>query len=258
MKKILLLSDLQIPDHSEEALELVLQFIPDFRPNLVILNGDLLNFTGVAKYDPIPHYTVTLSDEIETARRIINKVVKIVRQSNPIVEIVWIKGNHEFRLEKFLATHATPVAELKIDGEYLISIEKIFNTKELGIKTVPYQRDFKIGDVIVEHGDLVRKHAGYTAKGMFESRGESGISGHTHRAGYYSRTRAGKTYFWIEQGCLCNLEPEPHYARRPDWAHSFVIAYQNKKQVFPQLIPIFNNSFVVNGKLYSHKKYDKR
>lgn len=254
MNKILILPDFQIPDHDQKLFPLIFEFISDFAPDHVFLIGDVLNMTGVATYEPAPHYTISVKDEIDAARPIIEKLELQIRRANSQSKITWIKGNHEYRLERFLARSANAIAEIKINGQYALSIESLFDTRRLNIETVPYQRESRIGNVIIEHGDVARKFSGYTAKAMLESRGESGFSGHTHRLGYHSRTVAGKTMFWIETGSLCNADPEPNYVRRADWQKGFALAYENDGVVFPQLVPIFNSSFVVDGKLYSYER----
>lgn len=256
MNKILVLPDFQIPDHDPKLLPLIHEFIGDFKPDHVFLIGDVLNLTGVASYEPHPHYTVSVKDEVEIAKPIIDRLVLVIRNANPKAKITWQLGNHEYRLERFLAKSANALFEIKRDGEYLVSIATLFETRKLGIEVVPYQRESRIGDIIIEHGDIARKHSGYTARAMLDSRGENGISGHTHRVSYHSQTKAGITKWWIEAGSLCNFEPEPHFVRRPDWQQSFVYLYEDEGTIYPTLVPIFNHKFIVSGKLYSYGKME--
>ncbi|MCA8938790.1 MAG: hypothetical protein KDB07_03230, partial [Planctomycetes bacterium] len=56
----------------------------------------------------------------------------------------------------------------------------------------------------------------------------SGISGHTHRLGIHYRTTLAGTKFWIENGCLCNLDPDYTHGQ-PDWQHGFTSGYWSER-----------------------------
>ena len=56
---------------------------------------------------------------------------------------------------------------------------------------------------VLTHGNVVRKHSAYTAKAMYEQYQSSGVSGHTHRLGRYSKTDMhSRSHTWLEQGPL--------------------------------------------------------
>lgn len=243
---------MQIPDHDQELLEVVYNFIADFSPDRLYLMGDQVNMTGVSKYDPAPNYHVSVMDEIHVARHIVQKIVLSARKNNKNAEIVWLDGNHEYRLQRYLASTARSIEELEVDGEQIVSIPNLFQFKQLGIKYVPYLRSvMEKGDVLIQHGTTVRKYAGYTAKAMIDSTGMSGISGHTHRLAFHTRTMMKKNLFWIENGSLCHQEPTPAYTTNPDWSLGFTYAYILKDRMFPVVVPIYNNEFIVEGKIYS-------
>jgi hypothetical protein len=82
-------------------------------------------------------------------------------------------------------------------------------------------------DLIVTHGDVVRKNGGYSARGMIDKYYQSLIMGHTHRLGMTAQRLPGigskvekQIYAW-EMGCLCDLNPI--YASAPNWQNGFGI-----------------------------------
>jgi len=81
--------------------------------------------------------------------------------------------------------------------------------------------------LLVLHGDLVRKHAAYSARGHAEKWHSSVMHSHTHRMGSSLEripavgTRAEAVRRAYEIGCLCNLQPS--YVSAPNWTNGFAI-----------------------------------
>ena len=245
-------SDYQCPDHSEAALKPLFAFIKDFKPDYFHIVGDFVNFTAVSKYDVDPHYSFDFTNEIEWCRELLGRIVRIARGANPRVLIDWDEGNHELRLIRYLIRNAKALALLNINNEEVLSIPHLFELKKLGIKYYPMTQQHKIGNILIEHGEVVRKRAGDTAKAMLDTRNMSGVSGHTHRLGYTTRT-TGDTKWWIELGCLCNLSPTPPYVKSPDWQHGFAVGLYDREKdtMYPTIVPILNNGFTFGGRLYA-------
>lgn len=245
-------SDFQCPDHNEAVLKPLFSFIKDYKPDYFHIVGDFVNFTGVSKYDVDPHYNIDFVKEVELCRELLERIVRIVRLSNPRAIIDWDEGNHELRLIRYLMRDAKKIALLNLHGEEILSIPYLFDLKRLGVKYYPMTQTHKIGGMLIEHGEVVRKRAGDTAKYMLDARNISGVSGHTHRLGYTTRTTA-TTQWWIELGCLCNLQPTPAYIKNPDWQAGFAVGQydQETKTMYPTIIPILNNRFTFGEKLYS-------
>lgn len=256
-EKHLFLSDFQIPDQNDVALELIYKFIEDFVPDKIHLVGDILNFTKVAKYDQDPYYHMGMKEEIDLGRKILKNLVNVARKVNPDTEVIWFEGNHENRLIKYLSRNASALAEITgEDGEYVNSIPHLFALRKLGVRWVGVNdRHFEHG-VRIEHGNVVRSKAGQTAHAMLDKRGASGLSGHTHRLALIMRTQGDQQRFWIELGSLCKFRFDSPYTIDPDWQNGFAFGYYSSdtKQFYPTIVPILNNTFVANGKLYGAKR----
>jgi predicted MPP superfamily phosphohydrolase len=252
LERNLFLSDFHIPDHNRAILQLIYKFIKDFKPDRLHLLGDIVNFTRAGAYEIIGE-APDLGEEINEARAIVYKLAEVARNANRKVEIIWESGNHEHRLERYLARQADSLVSIKDQyGEPLITIPHIFNLAANKIKWIPYRAKVPVGSAIVEHGDIARAKAGFTAQALIDRRGRSGFSGHTHRLAMVTRKQGDDVKFWIENGCLCNLNPTPSYTVDPDWQNSFSVAYHDieKDILYPFPILIQENSFYWEGRVY--------
>mgnify|MGYP003802785681 CR=1 FL=1 len=248
----MIISDLHVPDHDIKTLKLIYKFIPFYKPDYLDIVGDLVNFTKISKYTQDPYYEETLQDEIATAREVLQEIVETSRKANPNVVITLFEGNHESRLQKFLGRNAKELANLAFDDEYLISVPHLFQLKKFGIKWVPETKVLQRHNVSFFHGQTVRIKAGFSAQANIDKFGTSGFTGHTHGLAHITRTQSGNTKFWIETGCLCNLNPSPAYVTHPDWTQGFATAEYSFEthQFYPQIVPIINHSFQYNGEMF--------
>jgi len=254
MERHVFLSDLQIPDHDELTLKAVERFLADFKPDVLHLVGDILNLTKVSKYDQDPTYEVNLTDEIEEGKAVLGRLTRLVRKHNPKVQINFYSGNHEERLLKYLAAHAPQIALLHDDDGYYLSLPRLLELKRLGIKWIPYfKHHVEKGNVVVEHGDIARQKAGYTAHAMLDRRGSSGVSGHTHRLALICRTQGDHERFWIENGSLCKRNMGQPYAKKPDWIQGFSVGIYDPslRLMYPTIIPMVEHSFAFGGRIYA-------
>lgn len=251
-KRYLFLPDLHIPDQDKEAVALVLRFIEDFKPHVIYLIGDQVNFTSMSKFDPDPHYHSEVVDEIGEVKGFLSDLMVVAKRANKNISVVWFDGNHEQRLLKYLGRNAASLADLNIDDEFLVSIPHILGLKKLGIIYIPYGEVVELHGVTITHGMLARCKSGYTGQASIDKYGTSGISGHSHRISFTTRTRLGKTVWWIEAGCLCKLSPTPAYTTYPDWSQGFAVAVYDAKaqQLYGTQIPIMEHSFRFNKKTY--------
>ena len=114
---------------------------------------------------------------------------------------------------------------------------------------VEYEVGLDINGIFVaQHGDIIRKHSGYTAKAMYDKYGGCGIHGHSHRGGVYYKTKRDGVYGWTENFCLCSLQPD--YMRNPDWHQGFSLVHFTKDRFWAEPIPIIKRRFMYGGKLY--------
>ena len=142
-----------------------------------------------------------------------------------------------------------------------LQVEKLLQLEELGFEYYPYGKMVQVsGDFFATHGDIVRAHAGFTAKAMVDKTGVSGIMGHTHRLGQSTRRildSAGGTKLigWWENGCLCDQTKMDWTTGVQDWHLGFSVGtfFDDEGSNKFAIEPVFvhdNGSFVFGGNVY--------
>ena len=227
--KFIVLSDIHFPYHDDKALKAVYKFLEQHPVDTIILNGDILDFYDVSSYDKDPSRINSLQKEIDMAEKFFSRLRKL----SPNSKIIFVKGNHEDRLERYLKKHP----EL-----YSLNALKLPNLLGLDKYNIEYKdKGFKFGSLKIIHGDLIRKFSGYTARGELEKHDSSGICGHVHRLSCYYYRTPERYLAWYESGCLCDLNPE--YIDEPNWQQAFLYGYIEKDSFAVTPIPI------VDGKI---------
>jgi UDP-2,3-diacylglucosamine pyrophosphatase LpxH len=231
-EKSIFLSDLHVPFEQKKSLKVVDSFMSWFKPDKIYLMGDIVDFYAVSSFDKDPERITSLQEDINKA----HKILKGIRACNPKADIMYIEGNHEHRLQKYLWKHP------EISSLDALSITNLLMLTELKIAYVNQFESFKYHKFLVEHGSVVRQQSAYTARAMLEKRGMSGISGHTHRMGAHYLTNMSGSYAWFENGCLCDLHPE-YVVGQPNWMNGFSIGYFRKQgnRFNIEQIPIVDN-----------------
>jgi hypothetical protein len=174
-----------------------------------------MDMYAVSSHDKDPDRALKLNEEIEEAKCLIQRIKNAVPKK---CETVYLMGNHETRLARFLKLKAPALFKMKS-----LELPTLLELDALSVTTLDYGVPYVMPDgVLVVHGDVASSKGGYTANRMLERYGTSGISGHCHRLAMVQRTYQPETRFWIEGGCLCRLDPE--YAITPvNWQHGFVV-----------------------------------
>jgi len=218
----------------------VLDFIRDFKPDQINLLGDIADFYDISRFDKNPNRRVVLAKEIEFTRDV---VLAELRRAAPKARIIWVEGNHENRLQRYLWSRAPEIASLP--G---LDMRQLFRLPELRIQYT--QKAIEVGDVNLTHGHMVRKHSGQTAKAMMDEWGKSVVHNHTHRLGAVYKTDRGGSYLAFENGCLCSMTPE-YIPGVPNWQHGFSVGWVLPTGRFHfEQITIVDGKFVYGGKFY--------
>ncbi len=81
-----------------------------FKPEIVVLNGDVLDAPTISRHPPINWaHLPDLADEIEACGERLDEIRKAAKNA----KLVWTLGNHDARFEMRLATVAPEYARLK-------------------------------------------------------------------------------------------------------------------------------------------------
>lgn len=235
-----ILQDTHNPFQDQRALREVELFLAELQPGLLIKPGDLNDFYQISKFDKNPARANKLQKDLDSTKRMNERQRQILPNSRQIE----LDGNHEDRLRRFLWSNSQALASLDC-----LTIDGLYGLSDNEIEHIGYEEGLLINGVLmVTHGDLIRAHSGYTAKGMSDKHGGCGICGHTHRLGsYYKRDRFG-IYGWWENGCLCSLDPD--WITNPNWQQGFSIVHFTKERFWVEPIQIINRKFMYGGKIY--------
>ena len=153
-------------------------------------------------------------------------------------KIIYIEGNHEFRLKKYLITEAPIIKRLNI-----ITLQSELSLDKFEVEYVECSRNASkwtdvykmVEEIAVGHFNMVRAASGATAKGLVEKYGCSIIQGHTHRGGvYYKRLLDGKQLVGVENYCMCDLNPS--YVKHPNWQSGHSMIVDGKILTYPSIL----------------------
>jgi len=240
--------DFHYPFADNKAVDLFINFVGDFQPDNIFLNGDIVDCWSISKFTKPLHIDVRIEDELV----LVASFLKRLRKVSPDSKIVYIFGNHEYRFAKYIADNARELKGLK-----QMSLEKqiiAFCAEDPKIKFVNSglrENYVKYGKLLVGHFDRVNKHSAYTAKNLLEDKGVSLIQNHTHRGGSSYKRDFSSFKVAHENFCMCNLNPE--YTALPNWQLGFSVIHKWKASDFFRVtpIPIIKDMLIYGDKLYT-------
>ncbi len=212
-----------------------------FKPEHSIILGDFADFFDVSSHSKSVERRFKLDEEIDATKKALDEVIAIGAKNN-----VFVEGNHEDRLRRFLQDSAPELHKL-------ITIPKILELKEKGFKYVPYKQSYKIGKLNITHDTGVAgRYAHYKAMDTFQ---HNIVIGHTHRLGYAVEGNAqGERHVTMMPGWLGDVEQVDYMHRVKavrDWSLGFGIGYLDPKTgvVYLVPVPIVNYTCLIEGEL---------
>lgn len=215
-KRILCLSDIHIPYHSELALAKAVEHGKTLEPDTVLLNGDFCDFYTISRWIKNPKHR-----NFKAERQAVVEFLQWLRHEFLDVEIVAKKGNHEERWDHWLWNHAPEISD---EPEMLL--EHWLKFDDLAIEMVDKQRPVMAGKLPVLHGHELPK--GLTnpvnmARGAFLRMVDTVLVGHGHRSSSHTEsTWTHKEITCWSQGCLCDLTPEYARINKWNWGFAFI------------------------------------
>lgn len=232
--------------HDEKAWKAVLAFAKDFKPDIWILGGDMLDCGVISHHNHgKPGATEGLkliADAKEGRELFIEPVEDIV---GPKGELVYMIGNHEDWLTDL--TDKIPALEGLIDVDSLLKLKRW--------KIVPQGQAYILGKLTFVHGDTV-KGGEHVAKNAVVNYERSIRFGHHHTFQVYTKNSAlnyknAKT--GIAVPCLCNKDPKYGEGAPNRWVQGFNYGYVDTGSYSDYVVVILDGRCVVNGKVYSGK-----
>lgn len=254
---LVVLGDSQLPYANEILTELSHSFLQDIKPNGMIYIGDLIDFDNLSRFSPKPDFQSTVQQGIEAGY----KTLRDLRDSAGLKkgsEMIFIEGNHEFRLQKALLDKLPQLfgikqADVGSEERSVLHLANLMRFNELGwtyasdpTDEYPHAQYQIVDGLLASHGHMVRQQAGMSALASLSKMDSSIIMGHTHRLAitHFTRWKGSEPHLYsaIETGTLADLKGLG-YSKNPDWQGGFVTLVVDRKNntYHPELV-IYNNN----------------
>ena len=246
-KVTMFLSDTQGYKMDKKAYSSTLAFIPSLNdgkgPDEVILGGDIVDFDDVKRYRKDPRVRVRLADEINFVKtKIIEPLMTTVGDA---CSVVYLEGNHEDRLHRYLCDNAPELYEVIGDIPRVLELAK----EGIYYETERYPVSRKL---VAVHGNIVRAYSCFSAKATMMKYKTSVIMGHTHRMGmYYESGDAGREWVAIENGHMMDMAHCDYVAGPANWQQGFTVIYVYDNGWFhAEQAKIMNGAVYYGGKVW--------
>jgi UDP-2,3-diacylglucosamine pyrophosphatase LpxH len=246
-----LLPDFQVPYHDPKMVKALIRFIGDTQPDRVVHVGDFLDAPEPSRWNKsmAGEYAGTLQASLDKASNILGELR--AAYGGPVVVKM---GNHDRRIQDYVRRYAPALGSLRaLEFEELIQADKHF------VEVVHGVYDVAPGWVVA-HGDegSLSRIAGNTAAGLTTKFGASVACGHTHRAGLVPVTTGyngkSRSRFGLEVGHAMDVRQAGYLkGGSANWQQGFGILRAKGRTVLPELVPVVDKRFVVDGAVYEWK-----
>ena len=260
------------PTHDEKAIMICLKMIQELKPDVIACVGDNLDLPEMGKYVVYPSYAQTTQAAIDRATFFCAQM----RAMAPDAKIIWLAGNHEERMPKYLVMNAAAAYGLRKgntpDSWPVLSVPYLCRMDEFDVEYRPGYpaADYWVNEKLrIIHGDRV-KSSGSTAHVYLNQEKTSVIYGHIHRIETAFKTREDfdgpRTIMAASPGCLAridgaipstrggvDLDGRP-LIRHENWQQGMgVVSYEDSgaHRFSYDVIPIYDGWALYQGKEYT-------
>lgn len=241
---ILIASDVHIPDHDRKAWKAFLALVRDARPNIIVLAGDFLELHSVSLHGDFNREM--LNEDFAHGRQ----AIEAVKAAAPRAQLIYLEGNHETRLPRYLAAKSPGL-------EGIVDVPTGLKLKELGVTWVPEGRQpWSKGRLDIIHGHQMPgkngpKHHAMRMVELYGSPGRTVVYGHTHKPQVFTAPGLNGIKTAVGMGCLRTLQPGWLHGANAGWSHSFAVAElsaSGRVAVYP--VPVVDGYIYWQGKTY--------
>jgi predicted phosphodiesterase len=240
LARVLFIPDTHRPYHDKRAWQVMLKAARVFQPDKIVVLGDFADFYAVSHFTKDPRRKNDLQWEADDVNEGLDELDAL-----DATHKIYIAGNHEDRLEKYLSLAAPALIGVT-------SVPELFRLNERGWYYTPYKRSTRLGKLRLTHDT---GSAGINAhRSSMDAFQASVIIGHTHRMEMSFKGNAdghptvGAMFGWL--GDFDQVDYMQAVQARRSWVHGFGIGYEEPNGVIHlQPVPIINEACVVAGQL---------
>jgi len=216
-------------------------FIQDLKPEIIVLGGDIFDFPYISKFD-IEYEELREGKRFVKDFELVNMQLDFLRQ-HASMKIVYLEGNHEFRLEQYIRRNPELrgfldlTTALDLDGKNISFIREV-------------DQPYRVGKLAIIHGWY---WSVYHARKHLDEYSGNIIYFHTHSFQQHSRLIRSQDMpisAW-GIGCLCDKNPEYARGRTRHWENGCAVIDIDEKndfQVYP--LRIINKKLMFNGSVW--------
>lgn len=235
---VLIISDLHVPYHSNQAIRTTLRYAKEKEINTLIINGDGMDCYTMSRWQK-DYKLRDFHKELNLMREFLTNLRNYLGNS---VKIVYKFGNHE---DRYMHKIQQVLPEFANDEE--LTLDKRLKLDSLGIEYVASKQRMQLGKLAIIHGHEYYGGSGgqvNTARNYLLKAFGNVTFGHFHRTqDYTQRTIQGSLLGAYAIGCLCALTPD--YFPFNNWNHGFGHVTLNDDGQFR-----FNNKKVIGDDIY--------
>jgi hypothetical protein len=226
------------PGPATTAHRAFVAFIKEFRPAVVVKNGDSLDAASISRHPPIGwENQPTLVEEIETTKERHHEIELATPRGS---QRIWNLGNHDARFETRIATVTPQYA--KLHGVHLKDHFPLWQ---------PAWSTWINNDVVVKHRWKGGIHA--THNNTVQS-GKHIITGHLHSAKVTPYSDYNGTRYGVDTGCIADPNgPQFNYTEDnpKNWRSGFcLLTFKDGVLLLPELVLVWDADHVqFRGKL---------
>ena len=252
MKKIVVVSDLQAPYHSQRAVDALCRFINNSNPDEIVNVGDDTDSPEPSRWNKglAGEYEGTLQKGLDKTRAIHAQFRAALGPGKPYHVM---RSNHGDRVETYVRKYAPALSSLRS-----LDIAELLGYAENGITYHRKPYSFAPGWLVL-HGDEggLSPSPGGTAMSLARSTGMSVVCGHTHKMGSQHANRGFNGRITALHGVECGhlmSVGKAQYLKTggANWQSGFGIFYVDGQDVSFQLVPVKQDgSFIVDGRKWT-------
>jgi predicted MPP superfamily phosphohydrolase len=234
--------DTHSPYHDKKAWALMMKAAKEFKPDTIAHMGDLGDFYAVSSHSKDPKRIRHLKDEIIEVRKLRQELDDLKPKRK-----IFIEGNHENRLERYLQDKAPELFGL-------VSSDDLLELSENNWEYIPYRESAKIGKLYITHD--TGASGKYTTMRALETFQHSVVIAHHHQFQYMILGDAtgeycvGAQFGWLGDSSKVDYMQQVKVAAT--WALGFGVGYHDTKTGIVYLVPcpIVDYTVCVEGKIY--------
>lgn len=258
MKRVVVISDCQLPFEDKRALKNVISFIGQWQPDEVYQIGDLMDYPTPSRWSKgtRDEYAQLVKDHSEYGKRNFLDPLRAVYDG----PVGILEGNHDARPRDYLTKEAPALAEF---GD-VVHFSTLLDFDGFGVEHTPAFH--RVGpDTVLIHGHEIKgmsQIAGTSAYNHARKAGANLIMGHTHRMGIRRETTGNSstgyvTRWGFEVGHIMDPGKAQYLGEGgvANWQAGFGVLYVGDYDVQPVGVDINRDgSFVVEGVRYGALK----